>query len=412
MLGRTIAFVAVAAAGGSAVVISAGVVARPTPPSIWNPKAAATYLDQRQTWWESWPKAARDHGTVCVSCHTAVPYALARPELRSVLHETDVPAAEQRLIGDVITRVRAWDKVKPFYGDTTIGGRTKATESRGTEAVLNALILASRDEYSGTVSPEARQAFANMFALQQTTGDDAGAWTWLNFGLRPWESTTSVYFGAALAAIAIGTEPQNFAASAEIQPNVKRLRAYLRDHLDQALWRRLLRRGDDPRLFNRAMLLWASGKLPSLISRDEQRSMVDALFEAQEPDGAWRLVSLGHWSAAASAPADSAGDGFATGLVAYALERAGIAPSEPHLARALAWLASRQDPATGMWHASSLNKPRDPATNVGKFMSDAATAYAVLALAGGTTKTRAERTAPDNKGAVDRLASLRARPRR
>ena len=39
-----------------------------------------------------------------------------------------------------------------------------------------------------------------------------------------------------------------------------------------------------------------------------------------------------------------------------------------------------QNPATGQWSASSLNKDRDPASDAGKFMSDAATAYAVLAL--------------------------------
>src|SRR5260370_9259051 len=49
--------------------------------SSWDQKAAATYLDQRAAWWMEWPKAARDHETFCVSCHTAVPSALSRPPL-------------------------------------------------------------------------------------------------------------------------------------------------------------------------------------------------------------------------------------------------------------------------------------------------------------------------------------------
>lgn len=372
-------------AGAAAAYIDARPLARTahveSPVALsWNARLAAQYLDERQRWWQSWPKSARDRGTVCVSCHTALPYALVRPELRAVLHDSVVAAPERKLVADVVTRVRAWREVKPFYGDTTVTGRTKAIQSRGTEAVLNALILASRDHHDGVASTDARVAFDNLFALQVTEGEQAGSWPWLDFDLRPWESTSARYFGAALVAIAVGTEPQGYLDSPAIQPDVDRLRQYLRSHTSQPIWNRLLGRQDDPDLFNRAMLLWASTKLPGLLSPEERKPIVAALYHAQASDGSWKLESLGYWRPAKGVRTDVAGDGYATGLIAYALQQAGITPNESHVGRALAWLRVHQDTATGEWRASSLNKQRDPRTNVGQFMSDAATAFAVLAL--------------------------------
>src|ERR1700693_1168010 len=94
----------------------------------WNQKAAAAYLDQREGWWMAWPKAARDHDTFCISCHTAVPYALSRPALRTALDEEAPSVNERRLLENVTKRVRLWKDVEPFYTDRD-RGVPKAAES-------------------------------------------------------------------------------------------------------------------------------------------------------------------------------------------------------------------------------------------------------------------------------------------
>src|SRR4249919_8128 len=75
---------------------------RPSP--VWSPAKAAAYLDMRSTWWISWPKAAYEHGTFCVSCHTATPFLLGRAALRGTSGESAASPNEQKLLDSVTRR--------------------------------------------------------------------------------------------------------------------------------------------------------------------------------------------------------------------------------------------------------------------------------------------------------------------
>ncbi len=351
----------------TAGILALTLIARSAVAQGWDMRAAAAHLDTRQTWWSSWPNAARDHGTACVSCHTALPYALARPALRAALRESEPAAPERKLIDDVVKRVRMWRDVEPFYPDQT-NGLPKTSESRGTEAVLNALVLATRDAAAGSASDEARIAFDNMWALQFRRGKTAGSWAWLNFHLEPWEADNAAYFGAALAAVAVGTEPGNYATRADIQDRIAALRTYLREGVAAQS------------LFNRTVLLWAASALPDVLTTGERSAIADSLFATQNADGGWTLGRLGDWKRNDGTVLDTVSDGYATGLVTFVLRRAGYASNEAHVASALVWLAKHQDAASGKWTATSLNRQRDPATAAANFMSDAATGFAILAL--------------------------------
>jgi squalene-hopene/tetraprenyl-beta-curcumene cyclase len=340
--------------------------AQPKDPVAWNGKAAAAYLDGRIAWWMDWPNAARDHQTFCVSCHTSGPYAVARPALHGALGETSAPALEQRMMDNVIKRVRMWKEVEPFY-PTKKDADPKTIESRGTESILNALILARRDEPSGELSADARLALSNMWGEQLKSGEAAGAWPWLQFHNSPFEGD-SQYYGAALAAVAVGSAPASYCENAEVRQGLKLLEAYLaREEPAQIL-------------INRMTVLWAAAKLPDFLTAERRKAIIDAAFSKQQPDGGFSLSAfIGDWKRKDNTPLDARADGYATGLTALALEQNGMS-RDPRVKKALAWLAANQQP-DGNWLAWSLNKQRDPATDAAKFMGDAATAYAALALA-------------------------------
>src|ERR1051325_5657402 len=168
----------------------------------WDPARAATYLDSRQQKWSAWPQAASPDGP-CVSCHTGMTYLLARPALRRFLHETSPTTYE----------VSLRDRLKAHAGSKP------AAALQSVETIFAAMFV---DD------PAARsQTFDQLWALQKRDGPLKGGWQWYNASLDPWETPAQFRYGAAFAALAIGSAPGELRASAEMQERVKGLAEYL-----------------------------------------------------------------------------------------------------------------------------------------------------------------------------------------
>ena len=180
-----------------------------------------------------------------------------------------------------------------------------------------------------------------------------------------WEITATI--SRSVAAVAVGSAPGGYHSTPAIRPHVTRLREYLK------------READTQHLFNQLTALWASAVLPGALDEHQRQTIIDDTRRLQREDGGWSLSSLGMFERSDGTPLDTESDGYATGLVAYAWQRAGVEPTDARLAHGLAWLRQHQD-GDGSWSASSLNKNRDPTSDRGRFMRDVATAYAVLAL--------------------------------
>jgi squalene-hopene/tetraprenyl-beta-curcumene cyclase len=272
-----------------------------------------------------------------------MPYLLARPALRRALGEKEPTAYETGLLN----RLRAKAGEKP------------AGALQGVETIFAALFLARQDPTGAATG----RAFDQLATLQNHEGRLAGAWPWYNANLDPWETPPSFFYGASLAALALGSAPDEIHSSAATGRQLHASQEYFDARLP-----------DQP-LHSRLALLWASTKVPALLARDARQSLIEEILRKQQPDGAWTIESLGPWSNHPDAPVSNGGNSYATAFTAYVLQQAGAASP-----RAMQWLASHQDQETGAWPAVSMNKHYPAGSMEEKFLQDAATAFAALAL--------------------------------
>jgi squalene-hopene/tetraprenyl-beta-curcumene cyclase len=338
----------------------------------WSPRLAAEYLDGRQKEWFAWP-TAKAPGGPCVSCHTGMTYLLARPALRKALGESEPTQYEKGLLDALRARADKREGKDLFAG---FGKEPLASQALGVESVLAALFLA-REDPGGRLSRNAELALDRMWSFQNRDGKGKGAWSWFQLDLDPWETPESPFYGATLATLAVSAAPSSYRERPDILKNITELNAYLRTEQDT-----------QP-LHNRLMLFWASGEMPGLWPQPARSRLVEEVLARQQSDGGWTLESLGPWKERSTAMVSAGSNSYATAMVALALEQGGVAASNPHLVKALNWLRSHQDRRLGYWTAGSMNKRYPEGSMQEKFMQDAATAFAALALA--TADERARR---------------------
>jgi squalene-hopene/tetraprenyl-beta-curcumene cyclase len=302
----------------------------------------ASLIEAKQAWREQ---------RNCISCHTNGWGLAAQP----IIDPRSAEVVDGRTFAQqYLTKYIDGDE-KPHnqYGSVT-------------GMVATTAFLAMSDARSGKeVHPATRKGLDNAWKLL----DESGTWeNWLQCNWPPFESDAE--FGPTLMLVALGEVKEITNLNSQDMNAVQRLSSYLKNNPPQSLHAKTMR-------------LWAGNAWPNLISQTDKTAWRQELHNAQATDGGWSMASLSGpaWKRDGGEGQTTTSEAYSTAFVTYVLLKTGLADQESITDKGLRWLKEHQR-ESGDWFTRSPRRDRK------HYISRAATAFALMALAESSLKKK------------------------
>ena len=166
-----------------------------------------------------------------------------------------------------------------------------------------------------------------------------------------------------MAALTVGVAPSKYAQTPQAQAGLEKLRIYLKNNPPKSL-------------HHRAMIAWCSIRIEGIATQAERDQALNDLLALQLDDGGWSTSSLltdckvrGNGEPLQTKTSDA----YGTGFVIVVCRELGVPATDKSMARGIDWLLANQR-ESGKWFT------RSPVRDCSNLISNAGSAYAVLAL--------------------------------
>ena len=310
-------------------------------------KGSGYFFNASDEWYES---------RSCFSCHTNTAYLYTMPSIASnPLYSDDIRENYKQ----VFSQLSSWldTRFSPGSSYLSNGGYLIPT--------VMAFVF-SKENFkrdADTLSDDQlKQELDLLTALKQEIKE--GNFNWFNLGIPPMEHDND--YGHTLAALVFGVNEGN--------QNTDEIR-YLIDYFEKNKAQNLHQKG---------MRAWANSYYKGdlkLFSTETINEYIDDLVAAQNPDGGWRLASLGKgdpgWQDTGTLEEQTGNksDGYGTGFVLMTLLKNGFSINSPAIKNGLLWLEKNQVPdldaegndnyRPGSWFTRSQANKTNYITNAG-----------------------------------------------